>query len=316
MSSLLDEIRNVDSAEAHKPFDVWALIMLREMGDSKRQKDIDRIFKKKITDRLFAAGFMRDSITNNSQALRPYFRQFCAVADSLMKAHDDGLAAFGSEIYQVLFEVFRDDMSRQEILGNIVCHTGDLSPTPAARHSEFRFRACRFCPIFSEFPPSPKAWRHKLNAPNPSQCVNHVYICVREHMYTKNVCTCMYICLYACTHIYKCIHTGDSDASTVDAALDILVHLVRGHSAALRPFAVFIKGILDYLDNLKPHHIRKLFNVLSMISISGDDGARELDDDVTIYIRKLLSSPKAKYMQHGIIGAVSAIVALSTVSPT
>ena len=230
VSALLEEIRKVDSADAHKPFDVWALIMLREIGEPKRQVEVDKLFKKKVADGLFKPGFMRESIANNSQALRPYFRQFCAVADTLMKSHDDGLAAFGTEVYQVLFEVFWDNTSRQEILGNIV------------------------------------------------------------------------------THI------GGGNGTSIDAALDVFVHLALEHSAALRPFALFIKGILDYLDNLKPHHIRKLFKALSMISISGADGMRELDDDVTIYIRKLLSNPKLKYMQHGIIGAVSAVVALSTVS--
>ena len=181
---------------------------------------------------MFRPGFIRDSIAKNGSALRPYFKQICLVAESLMKAHDDGIAAFGTEIYQVLFEVFRDDSSRQEILGNIVSHT------------------------------------------------------------------------------------GGGDGASADAALDVLVHIARHQRGALRPFAVFIKGILDYLDNLKPHHIRKLFGVLTMISISNDSGARELDDDVQIYIRKLLSSHNGKYMQHGIIGAVSAVVALSTVFRT
>jgi len=229
VSCLLEEIRGVENADDHKPFDIWALIMLREIGEPKRQQEVDKIFKKKVSDGLFKQGFIRDSISKNVQALKPYFRQFCAVADSLMKTHDDGLAAFGTEVYQVLFEVFRHVENRQEVLGNLVTHT------------------------------------------------------------------------------------GGGDGTTVDAALDVLVHLAREHSWTLRPFAVFIKGTLDYLDNLKPHHIRKLFNVLSMISISGDAGRRELDDDVTIYIRKLLSNPTPKYMQHGIIGAVAAIVALSSV---
>jgi Fanconi anemia group D2 protein len=236
VAALLEEIRAVDNVDAHRPFDIWALLILRQISDTKRQAEVDRLFKKKVTGRLFAPGFMRDSIAKMSHALRPYFWQICAVADSLMKAHDDGLAAFGTEVYQVLFEVYRDDSSRQDILGNIISHS------------------------------------------------------------------------------------GAGDDSTVDSALNVLVHLAHEHRAELRPFAVFIKGILDYLDNLKPHQIRKLFNVLSMISISDGAGARELDDDVTIYIRKLLSSAKWKYMQHGIIGAVSAIVALSTVhchdSPT
>lgn len=206
VACLLEEIRTVENADDHKPFDIWALVMLREIGEPKRQQQVDKIFKKKVTDGLFKQGFIRDSISKNGQALKPYFRQFCAVADSLMKTHDDGLAAFGSEVYQVLFQVFRHVENRQEVLSNLVTHT------------------------------------------------------------------------------------GGGDGATVDAALDVLVHLAREHSSTLRPFAVFIKGTLDYLDNLKPHHIRKLFNVLSMISISGHAGRRELDDDVTIYIRKHLFS--------------------------
>jgi hypothetical protein len=62
-------------------------------------------------------------------------------------------------------------------------------------------------------------------------------------------------------------HTGSGSDSEVGAALDALLGLVHSHNAALRPFSIYVKTVMDYLANLKHKHIRKLFTVLSELSI-------------------------------------------------
>ncbi|XP_054537442.1 Fanconi anemia group D2 protein isoform X9 [Pan troglodytes] len=66
------------------------------------------------------------------------------------------------------------------------------------------------------------------------------------------------------------------------------------------------KGILDYLDNISPQQIRKLFYVLSTLAFSKqNEASSHIQDDMHLVIRKQLSSTVFKYKLIGIIGAVT-----------
>ncbi|GCC41677.1 hypothetical protein chiPu_0025957, partial [Chiloscyllium punctatum] len=69
-------------------------------------------------------------------------------------------------------------------------------------------------------------------------------------------------------------------------------------------YAIFVKGILDYMDSLSPQQIRKLFFVLSTLAFSRGQEGSHIQDDMHIVIRKQLSSTISKYKRIGIIGAV------------
>ncbi|XP_006872269.1 PREDICTED: Fanconi anemia group D2 protein [Chrysochloris asiatica] len=101
-------------------------------------------------------------------------------------------------------------------------------------------------------------------------------------------------------------HTCSGNDSEVDAALDVLLELAILNLAAMRLNAVFVKGILDYLDNLSPQQIRKLFYVLSTLAFSKEqEASTHIQDDLHLVIRKQLSSTILKYKLIGIIGAVT-----------
>ena len=61
-------------------------------------------------------------------------------------------------------------------------------------------------------------------------------------------------------------HIGSGYQAEADSSLDVLCDLATSHTDIVAPFAVFIKGILDYLDNLKIRQIRKLFSILSILA--------------------------------------------------
>ncbi|XP_041048128.1 Fanconi anemia group D2 protein [Carcharodon carcharias] len=99
-------------------------------------------------------------------------------------------------------------------------------------------------------------------------------------------------------------HVCSGFTAEVDISLDVLIDLVSQNSSAMAVYAIFVKGILDYMDNLSPQQIRKLFFVLSTLAFSrGQDGSH-IQDDMHIVIRKQLSSTISKYKRIGIIGAV------------
>ncbi|CAD7684900.1 unnamed protein product [Nyctereutes procyonoides] len=101
-------------------------------------------------------------------------------------------------------------------------------------------------------------------------------------------------------------HICSGNEAEVDTALDALLELVVLNPSAMRLNAVFVKGILDYLDNMSPQQIRKLFYILSSLAFSKQhEASSHIQDDMHLVIRKQLSSTVFKYKLIGIIGAVT-----------
>uniref|UniRef100_A0A4W6F7C9 FA complementation group D2 n=1 Tax=Lates calcarifer TaxID=8187 RepID=A0A4W6F7C9_LATCA len=93
----------------------------------------------------------------------------------------------------------------------------------------------------------------------------------------------------------------------VDMALELLCGLVTEKPSEMALYAVFVKGILDYMDNLTPQQIRRLFHLLSRLAFGPQQQASHIQDDMHIVIRKQLSSTAPKYKRIGIIGGVMII---------
>ncbi|XP_048344483.1 Fanconi anemia group D2 protein [Sphaerodactylus townsendi] len=106
-------------------------------------------------------------------------------------------------------------------------------------------------------------------------------------------------------------HTCGGNDVEVDVSLEVLIDLVSVHTSSVVPYAVFLKSILDYMDNLSPQQIRKLFHILSMLAFSQEHRSSHIQDDMHMVIRKQLSSTIAKYKRIGIIGAVTMVSSMA-----
>lgn len=54
----------------------------------------------------------------------------------------------------------------------------------------------------------------------------------------------------------------------MNVALDVLLRLVKADVKSVIAYNVFIKGILDYLDNLNVYQIRTLFDIFSILALT------------------------------------------------
>ncbi|XP_029455471.1 Fanconi anemia group D2 protein isoform X2 [Rhinatrema bivittatum] len=99
-------------------------------------------------------------------------------------------------------------------------------------------------------------------------------------------------------------HVCSGYTAEVDMSLDVLMDLVSLQSSTVAMYAVFVKGILDYMDNLNPQQIRKLFCILGKLTFNKGHEGSHIQDDMHIVIRKQLSSSVLKFKRIGIIGAV------------
>ncbi|KAJ2465389.1 Fanconi anemia group D2 protein [Coemansia sp. RSA 2337] len=104
------------------------------------------------------------------------------------------------------------------------------------------------------------------------------------------------------------VHIGSGNANEVDTAARTCLQLAQEYPRELRPFAVFIKGLLDYVDNLSIEHMRVIFDVLGILStldVGGGSDGDSMFNDLYIFVRKQLSSVYPKYNRIGIVGTVS-----------
>ncbi|XP_037535796.1 Fanconi anemia group D2 protein [Nematolebias whitei] len=110
-------------------------------------------------------------------------------------------------------------------------------------------------------------------------------------------------------------HVCSGVGGEVDTALDLLCALVVEKPSEMALYAVFVKGILDYMDNLTPQQIRKLFHPLSKLAFGQQQQGSHIQDDMHIVIRKQLSSTVPKYKRIGIIGAVMIVGSMGALRP-
>ncbi|KAK3612016.1 hypothetical protein CHS0354_021690 [Potamilus streckersoni] len=99
-------------------------------------------------------------------------------------------------------------------------------------------------------------------------------------------------------------HIGSGFEREVDASLEILVDLVETDLPKMSPFAILVKGVLDYIDNLSVSQIRKLYQILSVLAFKNPQQGGLIQDDLYIVIRKELSDQNTKYKRMGIIGGI------------
>ncbi|KAJ2635418.1 Fanconi anemia group D2 protein [Coemansia sp. RSA 1286] len=118
------------------------------------------------------------------------------------------------------------------------------------------------------------------------------------------------------------VHIGSGNANEIDTASRIFLDLAQKHPWQLRPFAVYIKGLLDYVDNLTIEHMRVIFDALGIMSTlsssNGEAGGSDdsMFNDLYIFVRKQLSSVYPRYNRIGIVGTVSLLRQLGTGSPS
>lgn len=120
----------------------------------------------------------------------------------------------------------------------------------------------------------------------------------------------------------------------MNVALNVLLKLVKFDVSSVAVYSVFVKGILDYLDNLNLYQIRTLFDIFSLLALTvtelkliayvalltsfrqtgnaDSDGSGNLWSEIQIVIRKQLSNPREKYKKIGIIGCLSSVKVLGS----
>ncbi|KAJ9062160.1 hypothetical protein DSO57_1013441 [Entomophthora muscae] len=107
------------------------------------------------------------------------------------------------------------------------------------------------------------------------------------------------------------IHVGSGNPWEINHALDALDGIAQKDPSGVLRFAIFVKGILDYLDRLTLDQVSRLFVIYTTLAIEEDAGEGGLKNDLHMIIRKQLTHPAEKYKRIGIISSLAMIKQLS-----
>ncbi|CAL1274345.1 unnamed protein product [Larinioides sclopetarius] len=99
-------------------------------------------------------------------------------------------------------------------------------------------------------------------------------------------------------------HVGNRSENEINNALDTLLSLIRSQTHKMISYALFVKNLLDHLQELTLNQIRKVHEMLSILAYQGGREGAMLLDDMLIIIRKQLTNKNLKYRKMGVIGAL------------
>ncbi|KAF9401655.1 Fanconi anemia group D2 protein [Mortierella sp. AD011] len=140
-----------------------------------------------------------------------------------------------------------------------------------------------------------------------------------NHPIIARAASTLYTCAFQVSDSYQrqeivgslLTHIGSGSAVEIDASLAVLHNILKASRPALNEFSVFIKGVLDYIENLTLEQIRLLFVLLGSLAredeISGNSGTLLID--LNILIRKQLSNPLEGFKKIGVMGAIAMVQA-------
>ncbi|KAL7754006.1 hypothetical protein RI367_000939 [Sorochytrium milnesiophthora] len=109
-------------------------------------------------------------------------------------------------------------------------------------------------------------------------------------------------------------HIGSGSISfffLLDGAMRILLEITKRDPAAVNAFAIFVRGLLDYLDNLHLGQVRQLMEVLTRLGFLHNDSGSRADNsvvsDLVIVVRKQLYNAAVHQKKIGCIGALALV---------
>ncbi|XP_048327057.2 uncharacterized protein LOC107405260 isoform X1 [Ziziphus jujuba] len=120
---ILKELNCLQKPRDHKVIDIWLLMLIHMNGESP-QKNVEKMFKKKIMESCIQPAMFDQCICGHKDLAQDYFPSFISLSEYLLACKEKEAREFGIHMYTCLFNEFDDSYSRQEVLGSLVTNVG------------------------------------------------------------------------------------------------------------------------------------------------------------------------------------------------
>ncbi|XP_046386166.1 Fanconi anemia group D2 protein [Ischnura elegans] len=109
------------------------------------------------------------------------------------------------------------------------------------------------------------------------------------------------------------MHTAIGRPDTANVVLKTLHSLAHEHYEKIAPHSILLLGLLDKVEDMDIEQVRDLMDVLCFLAFSKDDHRSGLRTDITILIRKHLSSTNIQLKRKGVITSIMAVKHMASV---
>ncbi|XP_071447885.1 Fanconi anemia group D2 protein [Hetaerina americana] len=109
------------------------------------------------------------------------------------------------------------------------------------------------------------------------------------------------------------MHTAIGDSNTAKVLLQTLHSLSRDHYEKIAMHSILLLGLLDKVEDMDIEQVRDLMDILCFLAFSKDDHGSGLRTDITILIRKHLSSTNIQLKRKGVITAIMAVKHMASI---
>ncbi|KAG8230861.1 hypothetical protein J437_LFUL011501, partial [Ladona fulva] len=103
------------------------------------------------------------------------------------------------------------------------------------------------------------------------------------------------------------MHAAIGKVDTVNVMLQTLHILSRDHYEKLAPRSALLMGLLEKVEDMDVEQVRQLMDVLCFLAFSKDEHGSRLRSDITILMRKHLSSSNTQLKRKGVISATMVV---------
>uniref|UniRef100_T1JPF9 Transcriptional repressor p66 coiled-coil MBD2-interaction domain-containing protein n=1 Tax=Strigamia maritima TaxID=126957 RepID=T1JPF9_STRMM len=107
-------------------------------------------------------------------------------------------------------------------------------------------------------------------------------------------------------------HFSSCKCSEVDSAIAVLTDLIKKQPTVMASFAIYIKRVIDRLDQLTFQQLKLVYECLSMLACSGTPEGETMQHDLQLIIQKQITNKELKYKRFGIVGALTFLANLAS----
>ena len=120
-SALIEELKN---SPLDTPMDLYCILVLKSR--TRWKKISSQIFRKKLcrNGRTSLGKWIKRAISGHGKSVQSHYMTLLELAEGLLLGRNASCHAVGRKLYCLLFQEFQDNSQRQQLIGNLITHSG------------------------------------------------------------------------------------------------------------------------------------------------------------------------------------------------
>ncbi|KAF2070513.1 hypothetical protein CYY_008161 [Polysphondylium violaceum] len=117
-------LKEISQSDKVKPLDIWILIIIYSFNQSSTSsKEIEMIFKKKISNGLLKTSILLNAVQGHQHGLKQFFNVMLSLCEYFTRTNTQPrVRMFGIYFYQLLFKLYRERYQQKDLIESLITH--------------------------------------------------------------------------------------------------------------------------------------------------------------------------------------------------